>query len=387
MMTGNEELNDKGLIYVRLGPPNDRIVTVHEQAPFNESWLYYETKEYPRMTFHFVLENSIRFWRFTPIINNPLMLEDRITWDNLYYNLLVATAVERLSYEHEMATQSQTSVKTGLTTDRHSWNAAVRPLPMPYTYATFRNKNQQSQFEIYSLIPVAEVFKSQPASVHSITFEKGIAFHNTEWKRIIHIQDSLRFDRNAHNYIDSYQISVPPDSYHVALYGKPLNTLYLGGYTFSMRVPDYSTPGLHISDILFSDRIEPVGYTHKFVRNGLLVRPNPTRRYKRTDQVWVYFEIYNLTLDTEHKAQFDVTYTLQMKQHHRKGFARLLKLFSRGKQAISLTSSRDANTSDSVEFLGIDAGKAEPGEYELTIAVTDKATKQRVEKSGRIVLY
>lgn len=107
----NEDFNDKGIIYIRHGEPDDRVVTVSGMVdPFrtgtgnaertdwlpkdqsfdagwvpNESWRYYS----PDMDFHFVVDEggSVNNWRLTPALMNYEMLEDRSHWGGVYARL------------------------------------------------------------------------------------------------------------------------------------------------------------------------------------------------------------------------------------------------------------------------------------------------------------
>ncbi|MBD3291197.1 GWxTD domain-containing protein, partial [candidate division KSB1 bacterium] len=73
----NEEFNDKGLIYIRHGKPDEQVVTQGRAVPVNESWMYYETATSPKMIFHFTPERESKYWRFTPIIENQQMIRER----------------------------------------------------------------------------------------------------------------------------------------------------------------------------------------------------------------------------------------------------------------------------------------------------------------------
>jgi GWxTD domain-containing protein len=85
----NNEYNDKGLIYIRHGEPNERAVTVGADIPVNESWLYYQTPFHPPLTFHFIAGKPGNDWRFAPYLIDKAILEDRLTWGNIYFQMLL----------------------------------------------------------------------------------------------------------------------------------------------------------------------------------------------------------------------------------------------------------------------------------------------------------
>ncbi len=109
----NQEFNDKGLIYVRHGEPDEREVQVGDHMdyrsvpadadPFyspgehsylsgwlpNESWRYHGPEP---MDFHFVLAEggSANNWRLSPVLTNYQMLKAREHWGPRYYQMAQA---------------------------------------------------------------------------------------------------------------------------------------------------------------------------------------------------------------------------------------------------------------------------------------------------------
>ncbi len=130
----NQEFNDKGLIYLRHGEPDDRIVTVSGDMNFfstqttatpkadwlpvdqsfeagwvpNESWRY----RTPLMDFHFVIDRGAgaNNWRITPAITNLNMLEDREGWGGVYARL--AAVGRTLRQQREQAERNVQNVRS-----------------------------------------------------------------------------------------------------------------------------------------------------------------------------------------------------------------------------------------------------------------------------------
>lgn len=107
----NDAFNDKGLIYIRYGEPDDRIATVAGEANGfrtptgdaaglhrlpkeqsldagwvpNQSWRYHG----PGLDFHFVIDEGggVDDWRLTPALTNYEMIQDRSAWGGVYARL------------------------------------------------------------------------------------------------------------------------------------------------------------------------------------------------------------------------------------------------------------------------------------------------------------
>lgn len=384
----NEEFHDKGLIYIRHGDPNERAITINEAAPSNESWLYYETQVNPRMTFHFLVnENSAGFWRLTPVLNDATLLEDRLTWDNIYYQMLRANELERLPIMNEMAEMNKKSVAVGITTDRHTWDRKIKPIETTFSMATFRGTNNKTILEIYNAISLSDIAKASNKKSDSLELENGLIIHNLNWDEIEKKQDRIQAPnpgRGIESLLDVYRFEVEPDSYRFAFYTRLKDRDLLGGWKHEKQVADYSSSQLDLSDIVLATKIEPTTKNTKFKKNGLLVIPNPTRLFSSRTPVYVYFEIYQLNQDATGKTSFTIDYTLSLMESRRKG---ILGLFGgSGKSAITTQLDREGDSEFSVEYLAIDASQVKPGEYQLKIKVTDQLNGKSVTREKRIAL-
>ncbi|MCI0495773.1 GWxTD domain-containing protein, partial [candidate division KSB1 bacterium] len=384
----NEEFHDKGLIYIRHGNPSERVATVNENSPSNESWLYYQTQFNPRLTFHFLVDNnSIGYWRLTPFISDPALLEDRLTWDNIYYQMLRATDLERLSMIQEMAEISRESVTVGLATDRHTWEKKIKSLEVPFSISTFRGKRDRTILEICYAISLSDIAKEAKKKSKILEFENGFVVHNLAWDEVEKKEDRIQVPfpiSGTESFLDVYRFEVTPDSYRFAFYARPKEGNFLGGWKYEKRVADYSSSRLGLSDIELATKIEPTTKDTKFKKNGLLVIPNPTRLFSTKTPINVYFEIYQLSQDATGKTSFAIDYTLTLLESGKKGILGLFR--SGGKSSISTQIDREGDNEFSVEYLAIDASQVRPGEYNLEIIVTDRLTGTFAKKAKRIAL-
>jgi hypothetical protein len=384
----NQEFNDKGLIYIRHGKANDWAVTVEDGIPSNESWLYYETQRTPKMTFHFLLENSAGYWRFTPTITNPRMVGDRINWGNIYHRLLRGDPMERLALVQEMAQESKESVSAGLSTDRHTWERKIKPLAIPSSIATFRGPEGKTILEVYYAISLAELHHVPNTNLQQYNVEKGISLHDQSWHLLDKKKNNQTIIADKDNFfIDFYRFEVQPDSYNVALFARPEKSDYLGGWKIKTFAENYSVPDLSISDIEMASLITSSQPGNKFNKNDLLVIPNPSKTYYKKKPVYIYFEVYNLQRNLTGSSKFTIEYTLTFLKGKKKNIKNLFGIFGGGgKSSIATTIEREGKEELSVEFLAIDVSKVKSGKHELEIKITDKISGEIVKKKEQLVL-
>ncbi|KPJ96636.1 MAG: hypothetical protein AMJ53_00155 [Gammaproteobacteria bacterium SG8_11] len=380
----NHEFNDKGLIYIRHGEPDDRAFTIGDGIPINESWKYYQRGDMPQMDFHFYIGTTGNDWRFTPIIRHPAILADRLGWGNIYYDLYRASPLEQLQYEDQMATRSRKNVTEALTTDRHKWAENIKPLDVPTSFDTFRGSDGKTILEMSYAIPTKKLFdeKENQATKDSLVVETGFAIFDQQLREKAKEKNILEIpDHNFDFFVNMYRFQLLPDSYNVAFHIRPLESDYLGGFRLKLPVENYSKPELEISDIQLATNIEPTSEISFFVKNGLMVVPNPTHHFSLNSLLYLYFEIYNLSQDESGKSIFTIEYTLENVKKKKK----FLGLFGGGnKPSVTFNSEREGNSESSIEYYAIDISKAEPGEYILSVHITDNLNSAIAERKRRI---
>lgn len=308
----NKEFNDAGLIYIRFGEPEDWATTVAAETR-NMSWKY----RAPEMTFHFYRHPPENNWQLTPALA-PEMLADRADFDPQYYRLLnEEDPGSPMSLLARVAEESQSSLATGMTTDRHTWPKTTTLIDVPSYAATFRGERAQTVVEVYYGLPLHELVEKTSANVAAIHVEKGLALHDTAWNEIDKltreavIQRSDRAMKNDEYFLDFLRLSAPPNSYHVSLHAHAREADLLSGRRFEKLVlPDYSAPHLSMSDLLLAYSIEPSTKESKFVKNGLQIVPNPTRVFAIDNRVAVYFEIYRLQQNRKGQTAFSLEYAV-----------------------------------------------------------------------------
>lgn len=389
----NEEFNDKGLVYLRHGPPDDKVVTVNPNVPSNESWKYWQSGRNQEMTFHFLYDENAsgNLWTLTPILREPEMVRDRATWDLAYQKMMSYTSpADQFRFEDEIIYSSKKSVETGFETDRHTWKDKVVPLDVPISLATFRGPQGKTRFEIYYGIPLDEIAKALPDSEMVAVVEKGLAVHDPNWKLLGKLTQKVNIPIHQQNqgdmrtYIDLFQTDLDPKQYRVGFHLKPQGTSLLSGFSdYQIKIPDYSKNELAISDIELAANIEPATKLGLFTKNDLLVVPNPSKSYSRKNPVFIYFEIYNLKLDANGETAFSVEYIVSRLDDKDKSFDRRKS----DRSSVSLNTDRQGNSSFSPEFLSIDVNKLKKGQVLLSVRITDKKSKQAAIRDSQFVLY
>jgi tetratricopeptide (TPR) repeat protein len=383
----NDRFNDRGLIYVRHGEPEDRVVTVDSDVPTNDSWRYGKTEERAEMVFHFVVDQhaSPNNWRVAPYVLHARFFADRIDWDPKYFRMLRGDPMENFVLREELANISAEAVAVGFRTDRHTWSKEIKPLDFASYTAFFKAPEGNTAFEVYYSLPLPANKELARMPDTAALYEHGLTLHDLQWHEIERQSGQIPKAKIAglteeRHFVGQYRLSAKPDSYHVAFFVRQPATQKLEGWKEDFRLPDFSQNELGMSSIVLASAIEPAAGNESFVKNGLRISPHPSRRFDRQKPVFVYFEVYYLAPDAEGKSSFVVEYTALLRKEEKSGAKKFLALFGGGtKPATTLLVERHADTATSVEYLALDLGETGKGEFRLSIKVTDRQSGQQKE--------
>ena len=183
---------------------------------------------------------------------------------------------------------------------------------MPHLAVGFREADSV-RIELAYAIPRSKL--KLRAGPNDVLADNGIFLFNESWAGTYRSLDRLPalVRAGTDSIKDSYflmqeQLRTAPGSYTLAAevldrVGGSIGT-FREAYWFSF--PDKA---LAMSDLLLASDIETL---EAFPENraDLKIAPNPLRTYPRSDLVFIYMELYNLTRDEFGRTQYDVTYSM-----------------------------------------------------------------------------
>ena len=409
----NHNYNDKGLIYIRHGPPDVRVFTSDEQGAVGmameqasgssgfgatsdplpvESWRYYGSDGQPELTFHFATRAGGN-WR---MIAAPMWLQalnDRRDWGNVYAEAFQAVAegasleIPRLNMR--MQREAQESVDAGLQSDRHSWSRNVEALQIPAMVAAFRGRDRGTVVDVFYAFPTQPI-GSHVRSDEPVPVEVGLAVHDSAWTKVVNRRDTKRVRVSAvasDVAAGVIRFGIPPGTYTISMHVRPEDTPLIGGWRSDYDFPDFSTGALTMSDLLLASQVGPAEERSPFTRGELNVIPSFTSRFAPDQPVYVYYEVYNLALDGEDRTRYTTDIELQPLEGRRRG---PFGLFGRDdRPVLTLRLEGTGSTISPVEYAEVDMSDVEPGDYRLVVRVNDEVsgiTSERVRMLQLVAL-
>jgi tetratricopeptide (TPR) repeat protein len=373
----NEKFNDKGLVYIRHGEPDDRGFFVQADVPLNETWVYHPRGQLgQKLMFHFWQDNDMGAdnWRLVPSIP-PYMAESRLHMDPIFGQMMVATELEALSLEQQMKMQSQRVVRLGMDTDQHSWDRELRSIFFPFYIATFKKDEKSSQCELYySLMTNDVLYKKAPhtiddsVSINFAVYDPDFNLLQREEarvpiRRIVDASEKMGF------WPSKFEFITDPGTYQLALDVRTPGDEAIGGYKFRFNATSYMSENISMSGLVLAKSITEGQPDALFYRNGFNIIPNPGKLFTRKEPVNIYFEIYNLPAQNDKNVNFLINYNVRLLEERTKGLINKIgRIFQKAQPSISNQVERVSTTSTSIEYIALDLEKNVPGVYELKVS-------------------
>jgi tetratricopeptide (TPR) repeat protein len=368
----NQEYNDKGLVFIRHGDPDDIQRTLGD----NESWLYNGTDESPKRIFYFALSNSAgNNWRLTSFPEDPRMWESLVMWDHRYNRLVNGQALDQAQLEDQLRAESGTTVTSGLATDEHTWKKEMRVFTVPHSISTFRGDGGKTLVNVSYALPAGEIAKDLADTVKTLRVEIGLSMNRSNGEVMASRLDTLSLQvgpMTAGSYVELYRFVLRPDSVRIAMHARPLGLEMVSTWGLEMRIPDYPGTAPMLSDI---ELLLPSNAKSSIEIEGVKVIASPFDAVPRREPLYVYWQAYNLTKDADGKTGYRSRVLLTPGE-------------SGPDDASIVAYDRDHSGQEesAAELARIDVRPRDRGIYTLTVEMTDKKMVHTFSKSRLLQL-
>jgi GWxTD domain-containing protein len=379
--SAQNQLDDRGVIYVRHGEPDDRARMVSAGLDPNESWLY--LRPGGNLIFHFVAREDVQDYKLIESLADVFGLEAAIGWqasgqlppaaaaiyesrghlDPAFRRIAVSSTSQGTSLSAERR-WSRESIRTGTTTDsyplrfRHDLGSRVQ------AYAVGRPDGGAQLLLVFAVpgtrlaaqrVDAGTVYPLQLRLAHRKPGEPPSFLDTT---RLFLTGEPL----GPGQYLSGFlEVPVAPGRHW--LRAVLLDPDGAGGDVVdvdSVEVPDFSTSRLVISDLVLGDARAGLSWP----AGSDTVPLSPLGSYGPGSSLELYYELHGLEPGTAYRARIEVL--------GRRGtsiFARIGRLFGGGGPKVALafealTTGRPTRARQTVNLSPL-----EPGDYTLTLTV------------------
>lgn len=310
---------------------------------WGESWIYIHVP----MTLYFENRQFSRRYDFLPIFAG-----DGINYDHSYF--LARKSIEK-------------------TPSLHIPRELGVPLEIHVDPVAFRNANGKPVLELAYGVSREETGIIE-AGMADRALDLGVVLYGPDWDRVV--VDSTwsplfvaGSDRSTISAVAVQQLHAQPGAYWMAAQAHDRQYGMFGVVRDSAVVPDYSHDGVKMSGIRLATEIDREVEDRAIdVRLPDRLAPNPTRLFYRATPLHFYFELYDLLLDEDGLARFQVQVSLHPIEESKTNRNIIWRMLSRTEAII-----RRARQEQVVTFMFEERGESSMASWVSAIDTSDLA--------------
>ena len=349
--------DDRGEIYIKFGEPRYRDFTTDDRE-LSEFWQYVRIDQY--LTYQFTSSRGIMPYRIA-YSNSELR------------TIAIANAPAQnfiLDFEEE-------------------------PLDFPWSYSQFKGEDGFTEIEVYIGVPLENLQFNEIEESPSVYVESHVVALDSNFARsdeITYSQLARSRDDNKDQYVLNMEIlELRPGDYTFGIQLIQENTPLLGIYQPEITIKNYSADSLMISDIRISTGTRQAEFTDSDTRKQLTMKPYPFSYLYKSQQLVMYFEIYNLSLDRNNTTRYDIEYSIERDKSNTGTVTGLFKkiggLFTGGSvEKISVTEQRRGTKTIVHELIALDISNLPEMNTNITISVEDKVSGEKSTSTRKITI-
>lgn len=246
----------------------------------------------------------------------------------------------------------------------------------------FAGSQGHTQLEIYYSVPSNEltftdisdnIIASISISLLVTNSDNEIVLNKSKSKNLrIHSIEDAKDEKNG--LIDQMVIDLLPGVYNLEMKITDNNSNSESKITSLLEVPSFDT-SLNVSTIQFASLISPDKSNKSFIKGNKLVIPNPSRKFSYNKSIlYTYYEIYNLVIpDADSQSAFESSLLVYNQ------FGDSLIYTKKQTFAFSGTSC--------IQTKNLDIRDLQPGNYWLSVSITDIATGKNVIEKNKFTIH
>jgi GWxTD domain-containing protein len=349
---------DRGQTLIRFGHPRSRVRTRADLG----------TSATGRMT----LNASKEFWQYGDF---QMIFDDRFLNRNYSFAWGSVGEIDGKALFEE---------KIRRLPERYVFPHGGRQLELPHMIAQFRDTQNpdSTRLEIYFGIVDSSLYGAPQSSLR-----RGLFFFDENWNEVRHWREKRRLAHAASPYpIDRWPVSMKPGAYRLSLEVMDSTSGRSGAERERLAVENFSSAQLSMSSIVLAVADSSNPHLILYRENEVTLTPSLSQEFSAGQPIYVYYEIYNLTLDAKGQSHYRLEYVVEPVQEHpsfvSRAVVRLGKIFGLRRQSTVIGSSFEASGArqeerlyQSVEILGQPSGQ-----YALTLRLSDRISGQSTSR-------
>ncbi len=282
--------------------------------------------------------------------------------------------------------------------EKYEYRAPGRQIDLPFLVVSFKNfTSDLTDVYVNYGIPVNEFDPGQDllnVTANAGTFvvgenrdmlvERRNTIYGLKTNQVVHFEESSL-------WINTQALRIPAGHQEVSVEFETVGGGTVAVQRRNVEIKDFSGDNLALSDVMLAYRIDetddgrPV-LPSDIVRDNLSIMPAPWSVFSRAQPIYLYFEVYNLTLKADGIADYEVEAVLKPMAQGSKVGKFVRGLFGGGDEGVSVTLLIQVASENDGQYLILDATTEDPGLYTLILRVKDLVSGKKTESEQDLFL-
>ncbi len=228
-------------------------------------------------------------------------------------------------------------------------------------------------------------------------FEYGIFVFDNEFNSLVEkrrksdetdIMTILKDKRNK-DKTDLLKFNIPEGTISFSFEMRKLADSSFFSYNGALSVPEFKLNELEMSDVVLAQDVSTAEEIKGAIkRKDLYIAPKVRKRFGSKEQVYLYYEVYDLKIGSDSLTSFEQIITIKKKDLDDNDgslvgtiFRGVKNLFKGKDSKVSLSASYKTIESNPQQYLQLDLSEYPTGYYDMVITVRDKNSKKEVERN------
>jgi hypothetical protein len=270
------------------------------------------------------------------------------------------------------------------------------PLGFYHDIATFRSGETGSTvLEVYIGVPMNMARYILKRNETRLEVDESLALLDEESGKVYHNQNRLHFIGGGNltqlasdRVRDVLRVEVPPGPHTLDLKVADPVLKRASWLRRRVEIPDYGAPGLACSDLFLGRLSSDAEGDDRFRKGSLNIVPEPTRVFNGSEELAVYFEVYNLVRDEAGQARYNVSISLGPPDGASSSVAipGLARYMGTDRRPCNTTFRTRSPEPFSRECLALRLPDGISGQREVSVRVTDLSTGQTATRTAPFTL-
>jgi GWxTD domain-containing protein len=388
-------LDDRGVIYIRQGEPDERARYLSPDVEPNESWLY--RRPDGNLIFHFVARGDVQDFKLIESLADVYGFGAGVSWqarDGLPPGAAALFESRgNLDPRYRRLATSATALQTELTNERRRGRRAIQlgtttdgfplrfdqPLHSRTQVYVVGGSEETAQLLFVFAVPGAQLAPRTlgdktvyPLELRLVQRAGDAPPSFLDTTRLFLTAQPVSGDQYLTGYLE---VPIEPGLRTLrAVVMDPDGSAGDIGTVDSVLVPDFSAEGLVVSDLVLGDLTSGL----RWVAAGDTVHLSPLGSYVQGSSLELYYELHGLPVGTPYRARIEV--------RGRRGtsiFARIGRLFGGGRPPVAFSFDGRTTARPTRAHQTVNLAPLGPGEYTLTLTVEDPSRDVRHRRDVR----